>query len=58
MFIEDAVSDLTGPYAGRIFEVFDHVRQQQDFEFSDEYRLLGLKQFLIDAASAYCVYMG
>ena len=51
--LESAVSDLDGPYSGRIFTVFDHVRQQPDFAFSDEYRLLGLKQFVIDATMVY-----
>lgn len=53
MLLEDAVSDPSGPYAGRTFEAFEHVRQQPDFQFTDECRLLGLKQFVIDAASAY-----
>ena len=50
-FLEDKVSDMNGPYAGRIFDVglLTHVRQQMDFQYSDEYRLLGLKQFLVDA---------
>ena len=54
-FLEDTVSDLDGPYGGRIFEVglLDSVRQQADFQFSDEYRLLGLKQLVVNAVMAY-----
>ena len=51
-FLEDDVSSMSGSYSGRIFQdgLLESMRQQADFEYTDEYRLLGLKQLVIDAA--------